>query len=201
MTRKRLIPHPALTRLLENRWAVPVLAELHRGSAGVSGLAGGGAKFVTLAHRLGVSRDALSRTLAQLIDLGWVERNPGYGHPIRPEYLLSARGVSLARACDGLMLSIDALGGEARDALLRKWSLPVAMAMAAGSSRFSNLKAALPGVTARSLALALKQLEGSGLVVRRVIEREYPPRPTYALSDAARGLLPKAARLQAALAA
>jgi len=201
MTRERLIPHPAFTRLLDSRWAVPVLAELHRGSAGVSGLSGGGAKFVTLAHRLGVSRDALSRTLGLLIDLGWVERNPGYGHPVRPEYLLSARGIALARACDGLMLSIEALGGGARDALLRKWSLPVAMAMAAGSTRFSDMKALLPGVTARSLALALKQLEGAGLVERRVSEREYPPRPTYALTSAARALLPPAARVQAALAA
>lgn len=201
LSTQRFIPDPDLARLLDSRWSVPVLAELHRGSAGVSGLSGGGAKFVTLAHRLGVSRDTLSRTLTMLIDLGWVERNPGYGHPVRPEYLLSSRGVALARACDALMLSIDALGEDARDALLRKWSLPVAMAMASGSTRFSDIKAALPGVTARSLAQALKQLEGAGLIERRVIQREYPPRPTYALSAAARRLVPQAARLQDALAA
>lgn len=201
MSTSRLIPVPALTRLLDSRWAVPVLAELHRGSAGVSGLSGGGAKFVTLAHRLGVSRDALSRTLAMLIDLGWVRRNPGYGHPVRPEYLLSERGVALARACDGLMLSIDSLGDGARDTLLRKWSLPVAMAMASGSTRFSDVKAALPGVTARSLALALKQLESAGLIERRIVENEYPPRPTYALSEPARRVVPQAAKVQEALAA
>ncbi|HBS29577.1 MAG TPA: transcriptional regulator [Phycisphaerales bacterium] len=201
MPSRRTNPHPDLARLLDTRWAVPVLAELHRGSVGVSGLAGGGAKFVTLAARLSISRDALSRTLATLIASGWVERNPGYGHPIRPEYLLAPRGLALARACDGLLRSIDALGDGARDALLRKWPLSVAMALAGGSTRFSDLKQALPGVTPRSLALALKQMESAGLINRRVVEEQYPPRPTYTLPRALRPVLRDAARVQHALAA
>jgi DNA-binding HxlR family transcriptional regulator len=42
----------------------------------------------------------------------------------------------------------------------------------------------LPGVTARALALALKDLEGSGLVARRVLE-SYPPATVYALTPSA----------------
>src|SRR5947207_13068422 len=67
-------------RLFHHRWAVPVLAELRRER---------GSRFVTLANRIGVTRDSLRRTLSALIDDGLVERNPGYGHPLRPEYVLT----------------------------------------------------------------------------------------------------------------
>jgi DNA-binding HxlR family transcriptional regulator len=52
---------------------------------------GQGERFVTLVNRLGASKDAVSATLAQLIDDGVVQRNPGYGHPLRPEYLVMGR--------------------------------------------------------------------------------------------------------------
>ena len=106
----------------------------------------------------------------------------------------------MASACSALLAEIDALGPEARAALLRKWSLPVALALAAGSGRFTDIKSALPGVTARALAQTLKGLEAEALVERRILE-EYPPRPRYDLHDAARALLPSLERLQAALAA
>lgn len=191
---------PRLALLLDNRWAIPVLAELHRGSGGVNAFMGGGAKFVTLSRRLEVSPDTLSRTLNALIEQGWIARNPGYGHPIRPEYLLSEQGLALAAACSALLGEIDALGPEARTALLRKWSLPVALALAAGSGRFTDIKAALPGVTARALAQTLKGLEAEGLVNRSIL-KEYPPRPRYDLPDATRALLPSLQRLQSLLAA
>ncbi len=69
-----------LVALFHNRWSVPILAELHRQR---------GSRFVTLARTLGMSRESLRRTLAALIESGLVGRNPGYGHPLRPEYVLS----------------------------------------------------------------------------------------------------------------
>lgn len=200
MPKPRYIPSPDILRLLESRWAVPILAELHRGSAGVDAFQGGGAKFVTLSRRLGVSPDTLSRTLNALIEQGWVVRNPGYGHPIRPEYLLSERGLALAAACSHLLAEIDALGPEVRSTLLRKWSLPIALALATGSGRFTDIKDALPGVTARALAQTLKGLEAGALVQRRILD-EYPPRPRYELRDSTRALLPSLRELQALLAA
>lgn len=187
-----------LAALLDRRWAVPVLAELSRGAAGVSGLGGGGAKFVTLVHRLGVPRETLSRTLETLIRDGWVVRNPGYGHPVRPEYLLSEAGVSLARACADLLAALAPTGGE--PLVQRKWSLPVAGAMASGSARFGEIKAMLPGVTSRALAMALKELEAQGLIERRV-DDQYPPRPTYALAGRNEELIEALRRLESALAA
>ena len=168
-----------LIALFHHRWSAPVLAELERTR---------GTRFVLLVNRLGVSRESLRRTLSALITLGLVRRNPGYGHPLRPEYLLTRRGEDVARRCSHLL---DALDGKTAVAL-KKWSLPVLAALRR-PARFSELREALPGVSPRSLALALKDLERAGLVRRRV-EETYPPSTVYAATRAA-------ARLQQILAA
>ena len=167
-----------LIALFHHRWSAPVLAELERTR---------GARFVELVNRLGIGRESLRRTLAALIALGLVRRNPGYGHPLRPEYLLSGPGEDIAKRCGRLL---EALDGDA-DVALKKWSLPVIVALHR-PSRFSELREALPGVTPRSLALALKDLEAAGLVRRRV-EETYPPSTVYAPT-------PEAVRLRRILA-
>jgi DNA-binding HxlR family transcriptional regulator len=164
---------PDLIALFHHRWSAPVLAELLRQK---------GSRFVTLGNTLGVGRESLKRTLGSLIDLGLVSRNPGYGHPLRPEYVLTPRGRRVAARCTKLLA---ALNGTAEVAL-RKWSLPVLVALRR-PSRFSELQAALPGVTARALALALKDLQAAGLVERR-IEDAYPPIAVYAPTAGARRL-------------
>ncbi|MFC2173584.1 winged helix-turn-helix transcriptional regulator [Acidobacteriota bacterium] len=159
-----------LIKLLHHRWAVPVLAELRRSQ---------GAKFITLVNRLNVSRDSLRHTLSALIENAWVVRNPGYGHPLRPEYLLSPAGEKLAPWCHRIMVVLTRLGIE--DIALRKWSLPVILALREGLERFSEVKKFLPGMTPRSLTLTLKQLEQSGLV-NRFVSDGYPPSSHYRLT-------------------
>jgi DNA-binding HxlR family transcriptional regulator len=172
---------PRLARLAElfhHRWAVPVLAELHRGESG--------GRFAPLARRLGVSRAILAKTLAVLGALGLARRNPGYGHPLRPEYVLTRRGAGVGRWCVRL---VDAIRrARIEDVALRKWSMPVLCA-AREARRFSELQEDLPPITARALALALKDLQGAGLLVREV-EKTYPPRARYrAAGNASRGLV------------
>ncbi|MDQ3823709.1 MAG: winged helix-turn-helix transcriptional regulator, partial [Actinomycetota bacterium] len=136
----------SLSQLFHHRWAPAVLAELHRTR---------GSRVVTLTNVLGVGRESLRRTLAALVDGGLVERNPGYGHPLRPEYVLTARGVRAAPACADLLAGLRELGVEGT--ALKKWSLPVLLALGGpGRRRFSALLEALPDVTPRALALALK---------------------------------------------
>jgi DNA-binding HxlR family transcriptional regulator len=167
-----------LIALCHHRWSTPVLAELGRT---------GGARFVVLVNRLGVGRASLQRALAALVELGLVRRNPGYGHPLRPEYVLTPEGEEAAVRCARLLAAVDGKSGV----LLRKWSLPVLVALC-DNARFSELREALPGITARALALALKDLERAGLVTRRV-EETYPPSTVYAATA-------EAARLQRILA-
>jgi DNA-binding HxlR family transcriptional regulator len=158
--------------LCHHRWSLPVLAEIGRTRGG---------RFATLTGRLGVTGESLRRTLAYLGDQGLVERNPGYGHPLRPEYMLTARGRELAPRCREVLA---ALAGH-EDVGLKKWSLPV-LAELAQPRRFSELKATLPEASPRALALALKDLAAAGLI-RRTVTAEYPPQVSY---EAAPGVTP-----------
>ncbi|MCZ6572723.1 MAG: winged helix-turn-helix transcriptional regulator [Planctomycetota bacterium] len=167
-----------LVTLFHHRWAVPVLAELQRGK---------GAKLVTLVQRLGAGRDVLRPTLDRLIEHGWVVRNSGYGHPLRPEYVLSRSGKRIAPACARLWQTLrrSDLTGPG----LKKWSLPVAWVLERSGGRFGDAKQMLPGITSRALTLALKTLQEAGLVRREVVDG-YPPRPRYHLTPRGRRLVP-----------
>lgn len=162
---------PALTH---HRWALPVLAELHERN---------GSRFVPLQNRLGISRDVLRQTLDALDELGFVMRNPGYGHPSRPEYVLAQGGQTIAPACAELLAALRRLGVE--DVGLKKWTLPVLAALD-GERRFGELARAA-GASPRALSLALKDLVGAGLVERRVLDG-YPPSSSYLASATGRVL-------------
>ena len=149
-----------LILLFHNRWNIVILDEMQRTS---------GSKFVTLVKRLGMSKDSLRRTLAALIDAGWVVRNPGYGHPLRPEYILTPDGSDLARSCVRFVNLLSTLG--VKEVALRKWSMPVVFALYGGSTRFLELKLLL-GITSRALTLALKDLEPAGIINRTLINTQ-----------------------------
>ena len=165
-----------LVDLFHHRWGVPVLAEI--------GATPAAARIAALSRRLGAGREVLRRTLATLEDLGLARRNAGYGHPLRPEFLLTPRGREVAKWAASFLAAVRRAGVE--DTAGRKWSMPVLLAVHRGARRFSELEARLPGVTARALALALKDLEAAGLVVRAVTD-DWPPRVEYAVARAGRG--------------
>lgn len=151
-----------LIALFHHRWAPPALALLGER---------GGARFVELQRRLAVGRESLRRGLDALIELGLVRSNPGYGHPLRPEYVLTRRGQEPAATIDRLLAAGDT------GLLLRKWSVPV-LAELGAERRFSELRGALPGISPRALALTLRQLEQAKLLRREVLPTR-PPSTVY----------------------
>jgi DNA-binding HxlR family transcriptional regulator len=151
--------------LSHRRWALPILAQLADTS---------GSRFVPLAHHLGLSREALRQTLDALIEQGLVTRNPGYGHPLRPEYVLTARGRRIAPLCATVLVAARRRGIE--DVVLKKWSLPILAALGS-ESRYGELRRVV-GASPRALTLALKELVARGLVERRVHDG-FPPSTTY----------------------
>jgi DNA-binding HxlR family transcriptional regulator len=134
-----------------------------------------------------MSRDSLKRTLETLIREGLVLRNPGYGHPMRPEYILTPAGTRLAPWCVKAERLLAAVGSE--EVTLRKWSLAVAFAIGEGHGRFSEMMEAVPGVSARALAMTLKNLQEAELV-ERMVREDYPPTPIYRLTRRGRRLTP-----------
>lgn len=166
--------------LFHHRWNVRVLAAFHG--------AGGGTRVAVLTRELDVHRDALRASLEALQQAEWIERNPGYGHPLRPEYVLTRTGRRLAPACARFDRVASRI--EARPIAYKKWSAPVLASVRSGAARFNAIQLSLAGVTPRALASSLKGLCEWDLIVREVAD-DHPPRVHY-------GLSPSGARLAAA---
>lgn len=145
-----------LIALTHHRWAIPILSELQRDN---------GAKFVTLVNRLSISRDALSRTLEALSTAGLIARNPGYGHPLRPEYILTPTGKEVGPNVLEFMNRLKEL--EATEIGLKKWTLPILSAVHHGIKRFSSLREAMPALSPRALTLGVQDLESLGWLERQ----------------------------------
>jgi DNA-binding HxlR family transcriptional regulator len=158
------------------RWTAPLLAAL---------LERDGARFTELLIALDCARDTLTSTLAHAIETGWVMRNPGYGHPLRPDYILSPRGKVVAAACSRLMAIRARLGLASSD--LPRWSLPILGRLRKDWSRFSDLQASLTPITSRALSLTLKQMIDIAVVDRR-LEDSFPPTAFYGLTLSGREL-------------
>ena len=152
-----------LAEFFHNKWSLGIVAELYRDR---------GTKFVTLCRRLGAPAGSMKLNLEVLISSGIVMRNPGYGHPMRPEYILTLRGMTIGESAQKLF---DILPERALGEI--KWCLPC-VSVLEGNSRFGEVRSALPGITDRALSKVLKVLEESGAAAREV-EPSYPPRVFY----------------------
>lgn len=76
---------------------------------------------------------------------------------------------------------------RALDLVGERWALLVIRELLLGPKRFTDLRAGLPGVSANILSQRLRELEASGVVLRRQLE---PPAGSrvYELTDRGRGL-------------
>lgn len=160
-----------LIALSRNRWAVALLADV---------AAHKGARFAELLHRLKLPRDSLSRTLEAAKAAGWIIPNPGHGHPLRPEFLLTEEGARMATAASAILAAQQQLNLSA--AQLTRWSLPLVRAIDLGDQRFNALSRTLAPATPRALSQSLRSLAASHLVTRQLVS-DYPPTSLYGLTD------------------
>ncbi|AJA10647.1 HxlR family transcriptional regulator [Sphingopyxis fribergensis] len=163
-------PDPLLVQLGSHRWLVPLLADL---------AAHKGARFVELIHRLGVSRDSCVRTLEAAATIGWVQRNPGHGHPLRPEYILTEGGAAAATRAATIADAQQQIGLPPGAAT--RWGLPLVAGIGAGHDRFNALSRLLTPATPRALSQGLTALGRHGLVTREVLDMR-PPASRYDLT-------------------
>lgn len=74
------------------------------------------------------------------------------------------------------------------DRISDRWSMLILHELEAGTLRFGELKARIPDVSQRMLAMTLRRLEEDGLV-RREAFAVIPPRVDYSLTRLGRSLL------------
>lgn len=159
------------------------MAELSRGH---------GSKFVTLVNRLDASKGAVRDALDDLIELGLVSPNEGYGHPMRPEYILTRSGVRVGEACVELEDALSEL--DAEDVARRKWSMPTLWAVRNGPARFSEIGRRLHVVTDRALSMTLRELTEAELIARELVDAR-PPSSAYVPTESGLWLRPALVRL------
>ena len=164
-----------LVKLTSRAWATPILAAFHRGVPG---------RQAALLHATGAGRTAFAQSLAHLHTLKLVERNPGHGHPLRPEYRLTPAGIKAA----ALAARIEGVLPKSQDAALirRAWTIPI-LAVSPKPMTFSSLKSSLQPVTDRALSQNLQKLHQANWLARDVDVNSAPPRPIYRAANA--GLL------------
>ena len=156
-----------LVKLTARAWSLAILAQMDRGVRG---------RQASLIAATGAGRTAFRQSLDHLIDLGLIERNPGYGHPLRSEYRLTASGAELARTANRIEALVH---GPAEQRLLRRaWSLPVLEA-SREPHYFGEIKMRLPTITDRALSQSLKLLEARRWLRREVDTASWPARAKY----------------------
>ncbi len=155
-----------LVNISARAWAIPILAQLHAGVAG---------RQAPLLAATGASRTAFSQSMGHLIDLGLLERNPGHGHPLRPEFRLTALGIAAAKIAHNVHKTTSP---DDRVLLRRSWTLPI-LATLHRPRPFGEIRQTLGPITDRALSQSLRSMEAHDWVDRRVDETSRPPKPMY----------------------
>ena len=155
-----------LVKLTSRAWNLTILSLMHEGVPG---------RQAPLLSESGASRTAFAQSLAHLIEIGMLERNPGHGHPLRPEFRLTARGQRAAALARRI---IEFSGPEDQHLIRRSWTVPVLTTLRS-PVRFGDIRRGLPDITDRALSISLKSLEERDWVERRVDGAARPPQPHY----------------------
>ncbi|GLU49934.1 winged helix-turn-helix transcriptional regulator [Nocardiopsis ansamitocini] len=82
---------------------------------------------------------------------------------------------------------VNAVANEVFATVAGRWALPVVYALGPDTLRFTELRAALPGVSHKMLTQTLRALERDGLV-KRLVHPTVPPRVDYSLTEAGTAL-------------
>ncbi len=156
-----------LVKLTSRSWSLSILASLHNGVPG---------RQASLLSATNASRTSFSASLEHLVQLGLLERNPGHGHPLRPEFRLTKNGKKAAEIAGRI---VNAVPDETEFSLLRRsWTVPI-LALTHAPKRFSGIKSGLVTITDRALSKSLHQLEAQRWLRRDIITSERVPHPTY----------------------
>ena len=160
-----------LVKITSRAWSLTILALLDAGTPG---------RQAPLLAASGASRTAFTQSLQHLMALNLVERNPGHGHPLRPEFRLTPQGKSVAAIAS--KITSNPLSSEGSRLLRRNWSLPI-LAVSQRPRYFSEIKLDLGTITDRALSQSLQRLHSSRWLTRDIDPNLRPPRPRYSVAN------------------
>lgn len=162
-----------LVNICSRAWAMPILNAMATGTPG---------RQARLIAATGAGRTAFAQSMEHLLEMGLVERNPGHGHPLRPEFRLTDRGKKIG----AMAKEIFAFMPDGEKELIRKsWVLPL-ISMLTMHQHFNDIARALYPITDRALSQTLKLVEEAGWVERSIEAGSRPPRSVYSLSERGR---------------
>lgn len=156
-----------LVKITSKAWSLKILSLLHSGVAG---------RQAPLIAATGASRSSFAASLEHLGKLGLLERNPGHGHPLRPEFRLTTEG-KVAAAMASRIVELVPEGSDF-SMIRRSWVVPI-LAVTETPKRFSMIKTGLGNITDRALSQSLYLLEDQEWLKRDFNLAERRPFPTY----------------------
>jgi len=163
-----------LVNLTSKAWSLKILAVLH---AGVPG------RQAPLIAASKASRTSFASSLNHLVRLGLLEKNPGHGHPLRPEFRLTHTGVMVAAMASRIVKIVP--DDDAFSIIRRSWTVPI-LAVTESPRRFSIIKSGLGTITDRALSKSLCLLEEQRWLKREIDVSQRSPFPTYHAVNAGR---------------
>lgn len=156
-----------LVKLTSRAWCLDILALLNQGVSG---------RQAPLLAKTNASRTSFAMSLQHLIALRLLERNPGHGHPLRPEFRLTSAGREAAEIAARI---VRAVPDENEFSLLRRsWTVPI-LALSEQPIRFSGIKSGLAPITDRALSTKLVDLETRAWIRRDIDTSHRMPHPIY----------------------
>ena len=172
-----------LVKITSRAWSLEILALLYMGTPG---------RQASLISASGAGRTALAQSLRHLADFGLLERNPGHGHPLRPEFRLTAKGVEAAIFSEKIRRVVP----EQHDRIIlrRAWTVPI-LAVSQDPRHFTDIKIHLGQITDRALSQSIKILQEKHWLQRIVDPSIIPTRPLYQASNAG-VLISRAAKIE-----
>lgn len=160
-----------LVKLTSRAWSLNILALFHQGVPG---------RQAPLLAATSASRTSFASSLEHLVNLKLVERNPGHGHPLRPEFRLTPAGIEAAATAARI---VKAVPDDREFALLRRsWTAPI-LALTGTPRRFSVIRSGLSTITDRALSTSLYQLEARNWIQRDIETSARVPYPTYTAAN------------------
>jgi len=156
-----------LVKITSRAWSLKILALMHKGAPG---------RQAPLLSAAEACRTSFAASLKHLVELQLLERNPGYGHPLRPEFRLTVEGTQAAKVASEI---IDAVPRPVETKILRKsWTVPI-LAVTESPRHFIEIKSDLSSITDRALSQSLHLLHERKWLHRDVDISKRPLRPVY----------------------